>query len=202
MLSGGIVRLEPLGPGHVDDLVAAAGEDRSLYTHTFVPADRPAMAAYVAAAGRERERGVSLAFATVRVADGRAVGSTRFCFIEWWDWPAGHPFAGRTTPDAVEIGNTWLAASAVRTGCNTEAKLLMLGHAFERWAVHRVRFRTDRRNARSWAAIERLGARHDGILRGDRTGADGSVRDSAYFSIVLGEWPAVAAGLRARLDAG
>ena len=86
---------------------------------------------------------------------------------------------------------TWLAASAQRTGANTEAKSLMLGHAFEAWEVHLVRLRTDRRNLRSRTAIERLGARFEGVRRADRPGVDGTVRDSAFYSITRAEWPAV-----------
>ena len=90
-----------------------------------------------------------------------------------------------------EIGHTWLAASAQRTGINTEAKFLMLRHAFEVWEVHVVRLRSDQRNARSRSAIERLGARFEGVRRADRPGADGTVRDSAFYSISVAEWPAV-----------
>ena len=91
----------------------------------------------------------------------------------------------------MDIGATWLAASAQRTRCNTEAKLLMLTHAFDVWRVHRVALKTDERNAASRRAIERLGARFEGVRRADMPGQDGSVRHSAYYSIVLAEWPAV-----------
>ena len=94
---------------------------------------------------------------------------------------------------------TWLAASAQRTRCNTEAKLLMLAHAFERWQVHSVSLKTDERNARSRRAIERLGARFDGLRRADMPGADGTVRTSAYYSILAAEWPVVCEGLRGNL---
>jgi RimJ/RimL family protein N-acetyltransferase len=99
----------------------------------------------------------------------------------------------------VEIGWTWLAADAQRTALNSEAKYLMLAHAFERWRVHRVSLQTDARNARSRAAIERIGARLDGVLRAQRPAADGTVRDSAYYTILDSEWPAVRARLEARL---
>jgi len=97
----------------------------------------------------------------------------------------------------VEIGATWLAASAQRTRCNTEAKILMLAQAFDVWQVHRVSLKTDARNAKSRRAIERLGALFEGVRRADMPGSDGSVRDSAYYSIVRAEWPDV----RKRLDA-
>ena len=93
----------------------------------------------------------------------------------------------------------WLAASAQRTPVNTEAKLLMLAHAFEAWRVHRVSFMTDARNERSRRAILRLGARFDGILRAARPASDGAIRDTAAFSILEAEWPAVRGNLEARL---
>ena len=105
-------------------------------------------------------------------------------------------------PTSVDIGYTWLAGSAQRTPVNTEAKLLMMTHAFEVWEVHRVALQTDVRNKRSWAAIERIGGQLDGIMRADRPGADDTVRTSARFSIVAEEWPAVKARLAARLDTG
>lgn len=102
-------------------------------------------------------------------------------------------------PDVVEIGGTWLAASAQRTRCNTEAKYLLLRHAFEVWDVHRVAFRTDVRNETSRAAIERLGAKLEGIRRADKPARDGIVRDSIFFSIVRAEWSVVGATLERRL---
>jgi RimJ/RimL family protein N-acetyltransferase len=99
----------------------------------------------------------------------------------------------------VEIGGTWLAPSAQRTAINTEAKLLMLTHAFETWRVHRVSLKTDARNARSRAAILRLGARFDGVVRATRVAADHAIRDDAMYSILDAEWPAVKAALAARL---
>ena len=102
-------------------------------------------------------------------------------------------------PDACLIGYTWLGASAQRTACNTEAKLLMLSHAFEAWRVHRVAFRIDARNDRSRSAVERLGAKFEGVRRAERIGADGAVRDSAFYSILAAEWPAVKKGLISRL---
>jgi len=105
-------------------------------------------------------------------------------------------------PDVVDIGFTWLAGSAQRTPVNTEAKLLMMTHAFEVWRVHRVALQTDVRNTRSRAAIERIGGRLDGILRADRPGADDTVRTSARFSIVATEWPDVKARLTSRLKSG
>ena len=198
-LVGEVVRLEPMTLDHVDALVAAASESRDTYGWTFVPDGREAMAAYVATAVAGRDDDLFTPFVTVRRDDDRVVGSTRF-LTERWDWSPSDPSRQRADrPDVVEIGWTWLAASAQRSAVNTEAKLLMLTHAFETWDVHRVCLRTDRRNERSRAAIERLGGRLDGVIRADRPASDGTVRDSAHYSIVRDEWPAVRDRLRAAL---
>jgi len=186
-LVGKLVLLEPLRPDHSDGLLAAASESPDLYRWTWTPADPDGARAYIQEA---ISNPTFIPFATVRREDGSVVGSTRFR-LEFWDWPVGHPEHGRPTPDAVEIGWTWLAASALRSGINTEAKLLMLGHAFDTWHVHVVRLTTDARNERSRNAIERLGARLDGVIRAARNAADGTIRDSAFFSITAAEWPDV-----------
>jgi N-acetyltransferase len=201
VLSGRHVRLEPLSRGHIPGLVAAAAEDSGLYKWTPLPLDTAGMARYVDLAVRAREQCTAQPFATVRVADGKVIGSTRFFDIERWLWPADHPEARRSGPDGCEIGYTWLAASAVRTAANTEAKLLMLRHAFEEWRVHRVSFHTDMRNERSRAALARLGAVFEGTLRAHRLSSDLIPRDSARFSIVAAEWPQVRARLEQRLAA-
>ena len=121
---------------------------------------------------------------------------TRFMNIDWWAWPAA---ADRSGPEAVEIGSTWLAAEAQRSPINTEAKLLMLTHAFETWGVLRVCLKTDARNDRSRRAIERIGASPEGILRNHMPAYDGGVRHSAFYSILADEWPAVREALTARL---
>ena len=110
------------------------------------------------------------------------------------------PTYGRGVPDACEIGYTWLASSAIRTGANTEAKLLMLRHAFEVWQVLRVCLHTDVRNLRSRAAIERIGGKLEGILRSHRMAADFTSRDSARYSIIASEWPDVKMRLMQLLD--
>lgn len=194
-LSGVHVRLEPLAHAHVPGLVAAAGEDPALYQWTPLPLDVDGMTRYVDTAVRWREQGTALPFATVRRNDGKVIGSTRFFLIERWDWPVGHGQANRAGPDGCEIGYTWLAASAIRTAANTEAKILMLEHAFDRWRVHRVCFHTDMRNERSRAALARLGAVFEGTLRAHRLASDLIPRDSARFSITAAEWP----GVRQRL---
>jgi RimJ/RimL family protein N-acetyltransferase len=200
-LSGRYVRLEPLAHAHVPGLLAAVAEDPELYHWTTIPADLAGMTRYVDTAMRWREKGTALPFATVRLADGKVIGSTRFFLIERWEWPAGHAEARRGGPDGCEIGYTWLAASAIRTAANTEAKLLMLQHAFERWRVHRVCFHTDMRNERSRNALARLGAVFEGALRAHRLASDFIPRDSARFSIVAAEWPAVRQRLEQRLTA-
>jgi RimJ/RimL family protein N-acetyltransferase len=190
-LVGRLVALEPLSHEHVPALVAAAGEDPDLYAWTPVPLDYRAAVAYVGEALAGQAAGDMAPFAIIRLADGRVVGSTRFANIERWPWPKGHPQAERTTPDVCEIGYTWLAATALRSGVNRDAKRVMLEYAFETWQVHRVRLRTDVRNSRSRTAIEQLGATFDGVFRADRLGADGTVRDSAVFSVLASEWPVV-----------
>ena len=115
------------------------------------------------------------------------IGSTRFFDIERWAWPEGHERYGRKFPDACEIGYTWLAPSALRTAANTEAKFLMLTRAFENWETLRVCLHTGGRNARSRAAIERIGAKFEGILRSHRMAADFIARDSARYSIIAAE---------------
>jgi RimJ/RimL family protein N-acetyltransferase len=149
------------------------------------------MSVYVDTAISWREAATAEPFAIVRLSDGAVVGSTRFWNLERWAWPEGYPRHGRTAPDVCEIGHTWLTASAIRTPINTEAKLLMLTHAFETWEVLRVCFHTDSRNSRSRAAIERLGAKFEGILRAHRLAVDFEIRDSARLSIVAAEWPDV-----------
>jgi N-acetyltransferase len=198
-LAGAHVRLEPLSVDHVPALVAAANEDRQSFQFSTAPGTQAAMLAWVkdALTGRDARR--ELPFATYSQAHGRIVGSTRFYDLEFWPWPAGDRHRRGHSPDACLVGYSWLAAGVQRTGCNTEAKLLMLSQAFEVWQTRRVAFRIDSRNERSRASVERLGARFEGIRRAERLGADGAVRDSAFYSILASEWPAIKQGLVARL---
>ena len=207
LLEGEFVRLEPLSEEHIDALVVAASEDRSNYQWTYTPEGRGQTTEYVADALEKVAAGAHVAFATVRKGGGpgaaegdRVVGATRFCEMAFWQWPPGASHQRQGVPDVVDIGFTWLAGSAQRTPVNTEAKLLMMGHAFEVWEVYRVALQTDVRNARSRAAIERIGAQLDGIMRADRPGSDDTVRTSARFSILAAEWPAAKARLTARLQ--
>jgi RimJ/RimL family protein N-acetyltransferase len=185
VLEGPRVRLEHLAWGHAADLASAAEEDRSSYGFTWVPTAGQVEQYLRAQLGRV-ESGTMVAWAQIRMADGRAVGCTAY-----WDpryWP------GDTRLCAVEIGHTWLAASAQGTGINTESKLLLLRYAFEEWELARVDLKTDARNQRSRRAIEGLGARFEGVLRNWSQswvpGEQGKLRDSAMFSIIAPEWPA------------
>jgi len=200
VLLGRHVRLEPLDRSHVDGLAAAAAVDRSLYQWSPIPQGKAEANAYVDTALAWLDAGTAVPFATVRMEDGVVIGSTRFFNLERWAWPPDHARHGHQAPDACEIGYTWLTRSAIRTGANTEAKLLMLTYAFEIWQVLRVCFHTDVRNQRSRAAIERIGGKFEGILRAHRMAADFIARDSARFSIVAAEWPEVKQRLTRLLD--
>ena len=196
-LEGTHVRLEPLSTDHVDGLVAAATAERSTFAYTVVPSDRASVTRYIERALRHAAALDQVPFATVSLDLGRVVGSTRYYDIEKWDWAWGAPGVDpapfdetvERTFDRVGIGHTWLYPAVQRSPVNTEAKLLMLDHAFTTWGVRAVRFQTDARNARSRAAIARLGCSLDGVLRADRPGTDGTVRDSAVFSMTAEEWP-------------
>jgi N-acetyltransferase len=195
-LTGRHVELVPLDVAMVDELVEAAGGDRSTYAYTDVPRTREAMTDYVIRLMSLLERDDAVPFAQRRRDDGRIVGCTRFMELRWW--------RGRDVPDEAEIGGTWLAADAQRSAVNTEAKLLMLTHAFETWSVTRVALCTDVRNERSRWAIERLGARFEGVLRSHRPSLleedGGRARDSALFAITEDDWPSVKEGLARHLS--
>ncbi len=194
-LAGRHVRLEPLDHRHIVGLAAAAAAEPSLYQWSPVPQGKVEAASYVNTALAWRDAGTAVPFAivtvNVRADDNVVIGSTRFWNLERWSWPQGHARHGRDAPDACEIGYTWLTRSAIRTAANTEAKLLMLTHAFETWQVLRVCFHTDARNQRSRAALERIGGKCEGILRVHRMAADFIPRDSVRYSILAGEWPEV-----------
>jgi len=202
VLAGEVATLRPMTIDDVAALVVAADEDRSTYGFTAVPDGEAAMRAYVEAVLADERTGWALPFVTTLTDGGRVVGSTRFLDLDDWRTErrvGGPPVGAVGTPRTAEIGATWLAASAQRTAVNTEAKLLMLRHAFDTWDVERITFKTDARNARSRAAIERVGAQFEGIRRAHVRASDGGVRDTAYYSIVRDEWPDVRAGLHARL---
>ncbi|WP_329470979.1 GNAT family N-acetyltransferase [Streptomyces sp. NBC_01723] len=183
-LEGTLVRLEPLGHRHAADLAVAAEEDRGGYAYTWVPrADE--VGGYIDAQLARAASGRLAPYAQISLATGRAVGATAY-----WE-PRSWLTDG--VLDAIEVGFTWLARSAQGTGTNAEAKLLLFRHAFEVWQVSRVDLKTDARNARSRAAIEKTGARLEGVLRNwSRSwapGEEGRLRDSAIYSITAAEWP-------------
>ena len=188
-LEGRQVRLEPLAKGQLEGL-AAVGLHEELWR--WIPAavrTREEMAAYIETALDEQARGVSLPFAILEKATGRAIGSTRYGHID-------------CTHRRVEIGWTWVAREWQRTAINTEAKYLLLRHAFETLGCMRVELKTDSLNERSRAAILRIGAKEEGVFRNHMITASGRIRHTVYFSIIDSEWPAVKARLEAILSSG
>jgi RimJ/RimL family protein N-acetyltransferase len=183
-LSGRFVRLEPIEERHRDELLAAAAQDP--VTFRYMGSDLSVGPSVWPAYLADAQRPDYVAWATVDAATGRAIGSTRF-----GDIALEH---GR-----VEIGWTWIAPSHQRSAVNTEAKLLQLGYAFDELGATRVALKTDGRNQRSQAAIERLGALREGTLRRHMRMPDGFIRDTVYFSILAEEWPAVKERLEERL---
>ncbi len=194
---------------HAEALARAGEADRSAYAFTPVPNGLESALDYIARALADQAAGRCLPFALVGTADDRVIGSTRFLELDYWRgplvWPPtpGHPHGDPLTavPDAAEIGNTWISGDARGTGINTEAKLLMLRHAFDTWGVRRITLRADARNTRSRVAIERLGATCEGIRRAHSRGLDGAVRDTAFYSILDEEWPTVRDIIELRLSA-
>ena len=181
-LEGAHVRLEPLAKAHLTGL-AEVGLEEELWRWIPVPVRTvEEMAAYLETALQEQERGVSLPFALIEKATGRAIGSTRYGNID-------------RTHRRVEIGWTWVALEWQRTAINTETKYLLLKHAFETLGCIRVELKTDSLNEKSRAAILRIGAREEGIFRNHMITASGRLRHTVYFSIVDSEWPAVKARL-------
>ncbi|MDN3022706.1 GNAT family protein [Streptomyces sp. S.PB5] len=194
LLEGELVRLEPLEHRHAAGLAAAAEENRDTYGFTWVPRADEVPGYIDAQLGRAAD-GKLAPYTQIHTATGRVVGTTSFWEPRSW--------LSEDRLDAIEIGFTWLARSAQGTGVNAESKLLLLRHAFERWAVSRVDLKTDARNARSRAAIESLGARFEGVLRNwSRSwapGEDGRLRDTAIFSITAAEWPQARTRLEQRM---
>jgi N-acetyltransferase len=185
-LTGESVRLEPMTIEHLDPL-CAVGLDPELWTWGLNRLEtREHMREYVEEALALRDVGSAIPFVTVESGSGEVIGSTRFGNID-------------RRNRRYEIGWTWIAPAWQRTAINTEAKYLMLRHAFEELDAVRVEFKTDALNARSRAAIARIGAREEGILRNHMITADGRLRDSVYFSIIASEWPEVKAGLREKM---
>ena len=187
VLNGSRVRLEPLRRDHLDDLRLVAF-DPALWQWTIMGAqDEPGLDRWVETALANAEAGTERPFATIDRASGRAIGSSRFMSI---------------VPEhkRLEIGWTWVGSAFQRTGANREAKLLQLTHAFETLGANRVEFKTHSRNERSRNALAGIGATFEGVFRSHTIMPDGSLRDSAYFSVIISEWPEVKATLEAGLE--
>lgn len=190
-LAGNVVSLEPLAHAHAHALLRPAVVLAPSARLTTVPTDLAAMREYIDAALHSPDPEVAFTGRDLRSPDRRVIGTTRFLDIAFWDGgPSAEVPVDRWRPDGVEIGATWFARSVHARGHNTEAKLLMLDFAFGVWAVRRVTFKTDARNVASRRAIEKLGAAFEGIRRAHKRAADGTVRDSAYYSLLRSEWTA------------
>lgn len=187
VLTGRVVRLEPLAEAHVPDL-AAIGLEPSIWQHMLYGDvdSRDKMLGFVRDLLVRQARGTDLPFAVVHMPSACAIGCTRFMEI-------------RAEHRGLEIGGTWYGLAYQRTVVNTESKYLLLQHAFEAWECIRVQFKTDLRNQRSQQALERIGAVREGVLRNHIIRPDGTVRDSVYYSILASEWPAVKVSLEQRL---
>ena len=187
MLTGRFVRLEPLSLAHLDDF-CAVGLDPDLWR--WIPssvATRDEMRCYIETALREQEAGLWLPFAVIYLESGRAIGSTRYGNI--------------SLPNRrVEIGWTWYGKAFQRTSVNTECKLLLLTHAFERLGMIRIEFKTDALNEKSRNALQRIGAVEEGIFRKHLICESGRIRDTVYFSILDREWPEKKHRLEAALN--
>ncbi|WP_374545350.1 GNAT family N-acetyltransferase [Rhodoblastus sp.] len=186
-LQGRHVLLRPLAPDDADQLTEAV-RDGELWRHWYTTAPEPeAMRAEIARRLSLQNAGSMLPFTVVEPTSGRAVGMTTYMNID-----AAH--------HRVEIGSTWYARSVQRTALNTEAKLLLLGHAFETLDCIAVEFRTHALNFQSRKAIERLGAKLDGILRNHQRARNGTLRDTCVYSVIASEWPTIKAHLRWQID--
>ena len=185
-LAGSHIRLEPLGPQHASDLADAATDQRIwTYLDEPQPWTRATVDKFIGEAQAEQLTGRRIPFAIVERSSEQAVGSTSYLDI-------------RAHDRGVEIGWTWLAPFVWNSGVNTEAKYLLLSHAFDAGAI-RVAIKTDRRNERSQRAIEALGATREGVWRNHRVLSTGAYRDTVYYSIIDSEWPAVREHLQTRL---
>lgn len=182
-LTGQYAQLEPLTQQHLAEILLAAA-DGELWQLFFTSVPTPEKTAdWLSLALQMQDLGLALPFIVRDRRDGKIVGSTRFCNID-------------SKNQRLEIGYTWYSQSVQRSGINTECKLMLLNHAFENLGCIAVEFRTDWFNKRSQAAIERLGAKRDGVLRNHMLQADGRIRDTVVYSIIQTEWPGVKANLR------
>ena len=187
-LAGWMIRLEPLTEAHVPEL-ALVGLDDDIWRYMLYGCIRTQadMHHWVREILGRQSKGTDLAFAVILQASGAAIGATRYLEI-------------RPEHRGLEIGGTWYGKAYQRTAVNTEAKYLLLRHAFETLGCIRVQFKTDRRNQRSQRALERIGAVPEGILRNHIITPDGTIRDSVYYSILDREWPGVKSGLESLLQ--
>ena len=188
VLTGKTIRLEPLALAHVPEL-ALAGNDPAIWQFMVYGEvlGEAKMHAWVEMLLSHQAEGTDLPFTVIHLATGKAIGCTRYMDI-------------RPEHRGLEIGGTWYAAAYQRTAVNTEAKFLLLQHAFEVYRCLRVQFKTDLRNERSQRALERIGAVREGVLRNHLILPDGTIRDSVYYSIIDREWPAVRQRLLALLE--
>jgi N-acetyltransferase len=187
VLEGRRIRMEPLRPDHLADLARVA-LDPPLWRWTIMgPQDEAGLRRWLETALANADAGSERPFATIDLASGRAIGSSRYLSI---------------VPEhrRLEIGWTWVATAFQRTGANREAKLLQLTHAFESLGANRVEFKTHAQNERSRTALAGIGATFEGIFRNHMVMPDGSIRHSAYFSVIAEEWPRVKARLEASLS--
>lgn len=185
-LTGKHVRLEPLRPHHAPELLAAGRAPEIWPWMPMALTTEAAVAKFIADAMKAEEKGLAYAFTVVSLPKGRVVGSTRYLDVQAAD-------------RGLEIGWTWYAPEVWGTLINPEAKYLLLQHAFEGWGALRVQLKTDGQNLRSQAAIRKLGAQYEGTLRNHRIRPNGTIRDTAMFSIIDAEWPGVKAGLLRRI---
>jgi RimJ/RimL family protein N-acetyltransferase len=187
MLSGQVIRLEPLRASHYQGLLEAANDTRIWTWLAMDLSDPQALTRFIDEALAAEAAGREYAFAVVQQDSGRVLGSTRYMDV-------------MAAERGVEIGWTWYHPEAWATRVNPEAKWLLMQHAFETWGAIRVCLKTDELNARSRSAILKLGAQFEGILRQHRIRPDGSYRSSAYYSVLDSEWPLVKVGLERRLQ--
>lgn len=184
-LEGRVIRLEPLAPAHAEALWAASAPEIYRFK-PYVVRSAEDMLGFVGRLQRLQVAGEGLGFCTIDRATGAPIGSSSY-------------FAADPAHRRLEIGGTWVTPSRQRTPVNTEAKYLMLGHAFDALGCRRVEFKTDRLNERSRRALERIGAVEEGVFRNHMLMPDGRIRDSVYYSIIDREWPAVKARLEGLL---
>ncbi|HLE52246.1 MAG TPA: GNAT family protein, partial [Anaerolineales bacterium] len=188
ILTGKVVRLEPLSESHVPDLTIS-GQDESIWQYMLYNTihTEQQMRSWVLDLLDRQTKGTDLPFTVIHLDSGRAIGATRYLNI-------------RPQDRALEIGGTWYAVEFQRTAVNTECKYLLLKHAFEGLKCIRVQFKTDLRNERSQRALERIGAVKEGILRSHIITPDGFIRDSVFYSVLASEWPVVKARLEEKLQ--